>query len=212
MKKFFVAIWNFIKSLFGCKCVCCENEVAIKNNEMKQPVKLNFNQLVSTDRQQMFLEHGKDYRWYETCMKLENFLDEENDGTLEEIVNVFQSVVERGAGFDTTVHKFQHFNDGTNLSDSISGFWVEDNPLNEEQIKFSYEQAFERLMQANIVKPHSRYVTLRKQVGPIDANPQYIFGNIKEQVYVDAVTGDVVGYNPAFGPNTKFGTPLGEWP
>ena len=40
-------------------------------------------------------------------------------------------------------------------------------------------------METNIVKPHSQKVVLRRELGPIDANPQYIFGNTHEHVYVD---------------------------
>ena len=145
-------------------------------------------------------------------MIINNFLDEENDGSLAEVVNVFQAVIERGSGFDTKVYKFQHFSDGTNVNDSINGFWVEDQPLNEEAIKLTYKEAYDKLMATNCPKPHSRYVTLRKQVGPIDANPQYIFGNLRETVFVDAVTGEVSDVNPAFGPNFQLSKPLGEWP
>ena len=54
-------------------------------------------------------------------------------------------------------------------------------------------------------------MVLRKQVGPVDANPQWIFGNLHSQIYVDAVTGAVSKDNPAFD-GLNLGTPLGEWP
>ncbi len=44
---------------------------------------------------------------------------------------------------------------------------------------------------------------------PKEANVQYIFGNSKVQLYVDAVAEDVSSDNPAFGEG--FGKPLGEW-
>lgn len=221
MKKFFMTIWNFIKQLFGCKCKCCENTCS--NIET---VELNPEHLIVMDKQDMYLNYSNNYRWYETCLKLKDFLDQENDGSLEEVVNVFQAIVEEGNGFDTRVHKFQHFNDGQYMHDSISGFWVEDFPLNDEAIKLSFKEAYEKLMATNCPKPHSRYVTLRKQVGPVDCNPQYIFGNLKTQVYVDAVTGKVSETNPAFDksyedkdPKIKYAfnwlaerMPLGEWP
>jgi hypothetical protein len=50
---------------------------------------------------------------------------------------------------------------------------------------------------------------LRKEVAPLDCNPQYIFGNKRAQLYVDAVTGEVKDYNPAY---KGFTMPLGEWP
>lgn len=199
----------------------CEKEKKVVSQEVNFLVE----DVISTDRQDMFINHAKDYRWFETCMRLNNFLDEENDGSLAEVVNVFQAITNSGEGFDTKVYKFQHFSNGVNATDSISGFWVEDFPLDNEPIKITYREAYDKLMATNCVKPHSRYVTLRKQVGPKSCNAQYIFGNLKMQVYVDAVTGEVSEVNPAFGEKTLNGAflwvkkdsvnlnkPLGEWP
>ena len=218
MKKTFIGMFAILFSLMialsscnGCKKTeeVPANDSTLTNVAVAELVVEN---LISTDRQDMYMNHAQDYRWFETCMMLNDFLDEENDGSLAEVVNVFQAVIERGSGFDTKVYKFQHFSDGTNVNDSINGFWVEDQPLNEEAIKLTYKEAYDKLMATNCPKPHSRYVTLRKQVGPIDANPQYIFGNLRETVFVDAVTGEVSDVNPAFGPNFQLSKPLGEWP
>ena len=91
------------------------------------------------------------------------------------------------------------------------GFWVEDYPLNNEAVCISFEEAFTKLMEANCPKPHSRHCVLRKEIGPVDANPQYIFGNSRAQIYVDATTGEVSTINPVF-PDTNLNGPLGEWP
>jgi len=216
MKKIVLGLIMVLTILFSfSSCNSCSNKAPEVNLEdtvvVIQPVDLNVERIISLDRQEMFINHSKDYRWFETAMKLNDFIDADgNDGSLEEVVNVFQAVKERGNGADVKVYKFQHFANGTIAKDSVDGFWIEDEPLEEEAIVLTYAEAFERLMQANIVKPHSCYCTLRKPVGPIDCNPQYVFGNIRETVFVDAVTGDVTSYNPAFGPN--FSKPLGEWP
>ena len=97
------------------------------------------------------------------------------------------------------------------LEETVHGFWVEDFPMNEENIAVSYQEAYEKLMAVNLPKPHTRQVVLRKQIGPKPCNPQWIFGNLREQLYVDAVTGEVRDYNPSFE-GLNFGTPLGEWP
>ena len=85
-------------------------------------------------------------------------------------------------------------------------------PLNDEVIKLTYEEAYDRIMQTNSPKPHSKHVTLRNPIGPIAINTQWIFGNIHEQLWVDAVTGDVKNSNPAFPEEKGFKMPLGEWP
>jgi len=224
MKKLSLFMMSLIFSLalVFSSCTGCGNnkdvqaqkdstEVVLKDSATTI-VALNVEHIIAMDRQEMYLNHGDNYRWFETCIKLKDFLNEENDGSIEELVNVFQVVNERGNGFDVKVYKIQHFADGTVAKDSTYGFWVEDQPLNDEAIKVTYEQAYDNLMRANIVKPHSCYVTLRKQVGPVDVNPQYIFGNIREVVFVDATTGEVSGINPAFPKEKGFKMPLGEWP
>ena len=166
--------------------------------------------VTATDREYMFTNYGGDYRWFESCIVLKNFLDEENDGEITGISNVFQVVEEKEKGADTFVILAAHVADST-AYEVKHGFWVEDYPMNDEDIKVTFAQAFEKLNQVNLPKPHSKQCVLRKQVGPKACNPQYIFGNVKAQIYVDAITGDVTDVNPAFG-DIKLETPLGEWP
>ena len=128
------------------------------------------------------------------------------------IVNVFQKVIERGNGYDTYVYKFQHFNDGTVLTDSIQGFWIENWPMEDKEIKLKYVEAWDKMLAVNFQKPHSKHVTLRNPIGPVAINTQWIFGNIKEQIWVDAVTGECKNSNPAFPEEKGFKMPLGEWP
>ena len=184
-------------------------EVVVKDSV----VAINVEHAIAMDRQAMYLKFKDDYRWYETDILLPEFLNAE-DVTSDPVmvVNIFQSVVERGNGFDTWVWKFQHLNNGTVLKDSVQGFWIENNPLNDEAIKLKYTEAFDRIMQTNAPKPQSKHVTLRNPVGPVAINTQWIFGNIHEQLWVDAVTGDVKNSNPAFPEEKGFKMPLGEWP
>ena len=168
---------------------------------------------IAVDRQAMYLKFKDNYRWYETCIRIPEFLDAENVTSNPTIlVNVFQSIVEEGNGYDTYVWKFQHFPDGTIDVDSVHGFWIEDCPLNEDAIKFNYIAAFDRMMQTNFPKPHSKNVILRNPVGPVAINAQWVFGNISEQIWIDAKTGDAKNSNPAFPEEKGFKMPLGEWP
>lgn len=204
MKKVLFTLMAAIAIIAGvssCKCTSDKQETAEPVVEQAELVVEN---LISMDRQSMYTNHGEGYRWYETGVVLKDFLDEENDGSIEMVVNVFQ-VIEHldSTSFDTFVYKYQHTLEG-NAEDSVHGFWVEDYPLNEEEITVTFRQAYERLMETNLPKPHSRHVVLRKEVGPVDANPQYIFGNSQAQVYVDAVTGEVRNYNPAFPKNAQL--------
>ncbi len=152
---------------------------------------------VSTDREAMFLAYGGDYSWYETCVVYKDYLDEECDGTVNEVTNVFQVVKTDGESFDPYAILSHYTKDGHSQT-VYHSFWLEDYPLNKEDINITFAEAYERIMQANYPKPHSRNCVLRKQVGACLANPQYIFGNTHAQLYVDAYTGKVSDVNPVF--------------
>ena len=195
-------------------CNSCKSEKPETNVDSAEVVVNNDSAMVvenvlGLDKQYMFTNYGKDYRWFETCIVLKDFLDEENDGTITGVSNIFQVVVEKDKGADVNVIMFTHVGDSTQM-DIKQGFWVEDFPMNDDAIKVTFKEAYEKIMAVNMPKPHSRHCVLRKQVGPNAINPQYIFGNAQAQIYVDAVTGDVTDKNPAFPADLKM--PLGEWP
>lgn len=215
---------TFLTLLFGLSlmlmiglssCESCQKTpdvVTTDTVEVVEPANLHVEYVVSTDRQYMYVNYGGDYRWFESCITLQDFIDDEEcDGTVASIANVFQVVEESENGADVHVVLAAHTPD-TTAYEVKHGFWVEDEPLNEEAIVITFEGAFERMMEANCPKPHSKQCVLRKQVGPVDANPQYIFGNSHAQVYVDATTGDVNTDNPVFPEAQGFKMPLGEWP
>lgn len=188
-------------------------EVVVKDSAVATTGVIDVEHTIAMDRQAMYFKFGDNYRWYETDIRIPEFLDAEgvtSDPVI--LVNIFQSIVEKGAGYDTYVWKFQHFPDGTVLTDSIQGFWIENFPLNEAVFKFTYKEAFERMLETNLPKPHSRNVVIRNPIGPVTVNAQWIFGNINEQIWVDAVTGDTKSSNPAFPKEKGFKMPLGEWP
>jgi hypothetical protein len=208
MKKILVFLMGLMLMIGISSCTCTRNE-EFSDSEVAELVVEN---VISTDRQAMYLAHGGDYRWYETGIQLVNWLDEENDGAIDMVVNVFQTIENRDEqSFDTFVYKYQHFADGTVNEEGIHGFWIEDWPLEEEVIKVTFAEAFEKVQEVNYPKPHTRQVVLRKPIGPNECNPQWIFGNLRSQIWVDAVTGEVATSNPAFK-GTNLGTPLGEWP
>lgn len=196
----------------GCSsCTQEKKQPAVDNVAIAQG-KLVVENCVSTDKEYMFLHYKSDYRWFETCVLMKDFLDsEDQDGAIAGVSNIFQVVDEfEGGCADVYVILMAHSGDKDSI-DIKHGFWVEDFPMNDEAIKITFKQAYDKLMEANCPKPHSRHCVLRKEVGPVNANPQYIFGNVRAQVYVDAVTGDVSTENPAFK-GGNLGMPLGEWP
>ena len=192
---------------------CSSSKEDIKLQDSVATTVLDVEHSIALDRQAMYVNYKDNYRWYETEILLPYFMDSDSaTSNPEMIVNILQSIVEEGNSADVWVHKFQHFKDGTIVHDSIQGFWIENYALNDEVIKFKYTEAWDRMMQANFPKPHSRYVTLRNPIGPVAVNTQWIFGNVNEQIWIDAVTGDAKNSNPAFPKEKGFKMPLGEWP
>lgn len=210
MRKFYlmlIAVFTIAITLSSCSC----KEKQEPKNETSN-ASLVVENVVSTDREGMFISYGSNYRWFETGVLLKNYLDtDECDGTVEEIDNIFQVMNETEDGTDVSVITYITTPD-TCFVVPIKGFWVEDNPLNEENVKITFKEAFEKVMEVNLPKPHSRHVVLRKEVGPCSANPQWIFGNNSGQIYIDAVTGEASGKNPVFPEDVELGFPLGEWP
>lgn len=200
-------------SFMSCTgCSSSKEDIKLQDSVVATTV-LDVEHSIALDRQTMYVNYKDDYRWFETEILLPEFMDSANaTSNPEMVVNILQSVVERGNGADVWVHKFQHFKDGTIAHDSIQGFWIENYALNDEVIKLKYTEAWDRMMATNFPKPHSKHVTLRNPIGPIAINTQWIFGNIHEQLWVDAVTGDVKNSNPAFPKEKGFKMPLGEWP
>ena len=213
MKKSFILTFliGLVTSLFISCAGCSSNKEDVKlQDSVVTTAVLDVEHSIALDRQTMYVNYKDNYRWYETEILLPEFMDSDSaTSDPEMIVNVLQSVVEEGNGADVWVHKFQHFKNGEIVHDSIQGFWIENYALNDEVIKFKYTEAWDRMMAVNYPKPHSKHVTLRNPIGPVSVNTQWIFGNVREQLWCDAVTGEIRNSNPAF-PNLN--TPLGEWP
>lgn len=193
----------FLVGLIFWSCDSCANKEEIE----LVTTELTVEDVIKSDQVVMIEKNSK---WFETCVLMKDFLDEETDGSVDEVVNIFQVANNTPDGYDTQVFKFQHFADGTIVSDSVKGFWLEDLPLVDSLVQISYEEAFELVQEVNLPKPHTKNAILRNPLGPKPVNPQWVFGNIHSQLWVDAVTGDIKESNPAFPDGFKM--PLGEWP
>ena len=199
MKKVFGFLAIFLLSLGIAACTCSSNngQEDLTPVEVADSLGVNVEKTVALDKEFMFLNYGSDYRWFETCILLDEFLDEECDGSVTGVSNIFQAAEAKDDGVDVYVIMSAHTLASSTI-EVVHTFWVEDLPMNEEQINLTYRDAFEKVMEVNYPKPHSQHVVLRKELGPKVANPQYIFGNSQAQLYVDAVTGEVRDTNPVY--------------
>ena len=93
-------------------CNGCKNEPA-EPEAAPEVAKLIVENVTNADRQYMFTNYGGDYRWFESCIVLKDFLDEDCDGTVAGISNVFQVVEEQGNGADVFVILAAHTPDTT---------------------------------------------------------------------------------------------------
>lgn len=197
MKKFFIFGLTALCAFMLCSCSSCKK----KNDSEKADTvaKLIVENVVSADREYMFANYGGDYNWYETTVMLKEYLDADTqDGTIQSISNTFQVSDVKDKSGDAKVITIVHNSDGTTETSIQYGHWFDDFALNNDSIPVTFEQAFEKVIAANYVKPQSRYCVLRRQVGPHPANAQYIFGNKQSRLYVDGTTCDVSDKNPVF--------------
>ena len=189
MKKLLVFLMGIMLMLGVSSCRCTKEE---------EPVVEFTEATITADRAQMD-EMVDAYKWFETRVEYDNFFDADTTLTFTKAESLFQVAVEDSLGVKTFVYDFTHYPDVEDADlKQIEGFILDDKPLNDEQIVLTFSDALERLYEANLPKPHSAKVVLRKALGPKVANAQYIFGNTEEQVFVDAVTGDVTDKNPVY--------------
>lgn len=117
-----------------------------------------------------------------------------------------------------------HVKYGVQIPYPINDVWIEDADMSDKPIKISAEQALSRLKEWNAAikreqngagsssaereqggaKPNGilpkdcNFLTLRLPVGPKDCNVQWVFGDVYDVLFIDAVTGEIRDYNPAF--------------
>jgi hypothetical protein len=190
MRKLFVVLTT---ALLMTAMVSCE---FFKKNDSEKGIIVE--NVLEKDINYMYSNYDTNYVWFETQIVLDDYLDEECDGSIERVTNIFQVIMTNDSvTFDTKVFKITHIDDLSDV-EVIDGFWIEDMAMNYEDIAITYKQAFQLINEVNFTKPHSKNCVLRQEVGPKVANPQYIFGNIESQLYVDAVNGEVTENSPSF--------------
>lgn len=176
------------------------------------------NHIQALHRQTMFnLIEGQEYEWrnskvlFNDSIKLETI----DELKVQAVTDVFQYFTPK-TGFQVQIISTDA-NKGTIITPPIHDVWIEDANLSEKAIKLSAEDVLKRLKEWNGIIPPAVSMNLRLPVGPCDCNAQWVIGNEFDVIFIDAVTGDISNWNPAFNPNNKpkggdFGKPLGEWP
>ena len=190
MKKLLVFLMGIMLMLGVSSCKCTKEE---------EPVVDFIEVAINADKAKMD-EMVDAYKWFESRVEYDNFFDADTTLAVVKVESLFQVSVEDSLGVKTFVYDFIHAPGEEDVNpECIEAFVLDDKPLNDEQITLTFSEALERLYEANLPKPHSTKVVLRKVLGPKPGiNAHYIFGNTEEQVFVDAVTGDVTDVNPFY--------------
>ena len=185
-KKIFLSVIMFLAAMFVTSCN--KNSWVEKINQ--EDAKYMAENYANDDHQ---------CQWLECCIDFVDFLDEDNGHEVTSVTNIYKIVTSvDSANFVEKVVLIAHTKD-TMIVDEKCGIWVGDNRMDiYAPFDINLEKALSQMYKANCPKPHSRHCVIRKEVGPKDCNPQYIFGNQQCQVYVDVMTGSVSATNPVF--------------
>lgn len=165
--------------------------------------------IVALHKQTMYeLYNGEQYVWYETRVLLSDSLTFENLDSLHvtDVTDIFQLFDPARCQYISTNVK-----EGTIIPKPIYDIWIEDCDMSNAEIKLWPEDVLSRLKAWDGILPPAVGMTLRQPLGPRQCNPQWVIGNIMQVIFVDAVTGDITDWCPAFPIPGKNG-PLGEWP
>ena len=156
-------------------------------------------QIQALHRQTMYQTLGiKEYQWRNSRVIFNDKLTLENidDLHITDVIDVFCYWNEKGPWvqyINTNVKK------GTQIPWPINDVWIEDANMSEAPINLSAEQAIQRLKEWNGILPKDcNFITLRLPVGPKSCNVQWVFGDVFNVLFIDAVTGEVRDSDPAF--------------
>lgn len=151
-------------------------------------------------RQTMYsLAGGKEYQWRNSRVILNDTVTMENIDDLHVVAvnDVFFYWDSQKGPMVQYINS--HVKYGVQIPYPINDVWIEDADMSEQPIKISAEQALMRLKEYNGILPKDcDFIILRLPVGPKDCNPQWTFGDVDDVLFIDAVTGEIRDYDPAF--------------
>ena len=206
MKKFLglLGMLAIAVMLVGCNSCNPKEEKQDEKKEVKV-LTLTPERVISTDRETMFLRTPKHamLKWMESSATLTDFLSSENadKATFMEVTNGFQTQWGDEKSMDV---KVTQITTNTMTTDSLvmRTFYLENHPLNNKEIKVTFAEAVQKVLQANCPKPQTKVLVLRSPVGPVDKEEAfYIAKDMNDDdfvVYVNARTGEVTTYDPTW--------------
>ena len=212
MKKFLkVCFMLAIAGIIAVGCHSCHSNKNVKQDYDGVAVSFNdgVDHIIALHKQTMFnLYKGKQYAWYETRVLFNDSIKWANIDDLKviDVTDIFQTFdPARCQYISTNVEK------GTIIPPAIPDIWIEDCDMSNSPVKLMPNDVLEKLKAWDGILPPAVGMTLRQPLGPRICNPQWVIGNMMQVIFVDAVTGDITNWCPAF-PIPNVAGPLGEWP
>lgn len=168
------------------------------------------NQIIALHKQTMYnLCGGKSYEWRNLNVLFNDTIKAEtiDDLKIVDITSVFY-YWDNGPWVQFITSNVKK---GMLIPAKIPDVWIEDDDMSEAEIKLSAEDVLKRLKEWNGVIPPAKAMTLRMPIGPRNCNAQWVIGALSDVIFIDAVTGEISNWCPAF-PIPNVNGPLGEWP
>lgn len=196
----------------GCSCKSENKKQEVKSADydgVVQDFTAGVDHITALHRQTMFtIYKGEQYAWYETRVLFNDSIKWDTIGDLKvvDVTNIFQLFEPARCQYISSNVK-----EGTIIPPAIPDIWIEDCDMSDVEVKLWPEDVLERLQQWDGVLPPAVGMTLRIPLGPRRCNAQWVIGNMMQVIFVDAVTGDITNWCPAF-PIPNVNGPLGEWP
>ena len=189
-----------IVSIMAMGCSCESKNKKQEGNKDYDGVVVDFNNgvshIVALHRQTMFrIAKGENYVWYETKVLFNDSITWDNIDSLHvtDVTDVFQTFNPSLCQMiSTNVEK------GTIIPAPIPDIWIEDCAMNDLPINLWPADVLEKLKAWDGILPPAAGMTLRCPLGPKACNAQWVIGNIADVIFVDAVTGEISEWCPAF--------------
>lgn len=225
MKKLFIFLTLVLVSIIVTGCSSCHSENEKQETEKKsekamvqadydgvvQDFTAGVANIVSLHRQTMFrLIGGKQYEWRNLKVVFNENITAEtlDDLHIIDVTDVFCYWNDKGPWVQ---YISSNITKGTIIPAPIHDVWIEDSDMSNVEIKLWPEDVLQRLKEWNGIIPPSKGMILRLPVGPRRCNAQWVLGSMGQPLFVDAITGEITDWCPAF-PNPSVNGPLGEWP
>lgn len=208
MKKIFILCFLLaIVSIMATGCASCQSENKEQPSEcvnyhdydgVVQDFTAGTAHIVALHRQTAYtLLEGKQYEWRNTRVIFNDTIDLNalDQIHITDVNDVFYYWNEQGPWIQ---YINSNVKNGVQIPWPIQDVWIEDEDMSNAPVKLSCEDALQRLKEYNGIVPKTYFITLRKPVGPLDCNPQWTIGDAFNVLFIDALTGEVRDWCPAF--------------